>query len=84
MGRVCHQILLNKAYGAAGGDFRKFIIPPLSDVGRRLPGRSGARVGTDVVERTGLGRLIFGPLTKTGRSGARVNYRRSRSNCSVT
>jgi len=71
--------LLNKAYGATGGDFRKFIIPPLSDVGRRLtgrsgalPGRSGARVGTDVVERTGLGRLIFGPLTQLGRSGSRV------------
>ena len=71
--------LLNKAYGATGGDFRKFIIPPLSDVGRRLTGRSGAltgrsgaRVGTDVAERTGLGRLIFGPLTQPGRSGSRV------------
>ena len=64
--------LLNKAHGAVGKDFRKFIIPPLSDVGRRLTGRSGARVGTDVVERTGLGRLIFGPLTQLGRSGSRV------------
>jgi len=72
---------LNKLYGQVGQDFTKYIIPPLSDVGRRLTGRSGAGVGTDVVgrsgarvntERSGLGRLIFGPLTQTGGSGSRV------------
>jgi len=80
-GKDLPPTFLNKLYGQVGQDFRKYIIPPLSDVGRRLTGRSGAGVGTDVVgrsgarvntERSGLGRLIFGPLTQTGRSGSRV------------
>ena len=52
--------------------FRKFLPPRLSGTSTIGRIRPGSRVGTDVVERTGLGRLIWGPLTQTGRSGSRV------------
>ena len=42
---------LNKGYGAVGGDIGQQI---LSKVGSKLPGRSGARVGTDVAGRVPL------------------------------
>ena len=61
--------LLNKAYGQVGQDFRKYIIPPLTQVGRRLTGRSGSGVGTDVVGRNPLPKIKDPVVTKRGPRG---------------
>ena len=61
--------LLNKAYGQVGQDFRKYIIPPLAQVGRRLTGRSGSGVGTDVVGRNPLPKIKDPVVTKRGPRG---------------
>jgi hypothetical protein len=58
-----------KLYGQVGQDFRKFIIPPLSDVGRRLTGRSGSGVGADVVGRNPLPKIKDPVVTKQGPRG---------------
>ena len=58
-----------KLYGQVGQDFRKFIIPPLSDIGRRLTGRSGSGVGVDVAGRYALPKTKPSAVTKRGPRG---------------
>ena len=61
--------LLNKAYGAVGKDFRN-LIPPLTNIGKgRIPGRSGARVNTDVAGRVPLPKIKDPVVTKQGPRG---------------
>ena len=57
---------LNKGYGAVGGDIGQQI---LSKVGSKLPGRSGARVGTDVAGRVPLPKIKDPVVTKQGPRG---------------
>ena len=56
--------IINKAYGAVGKDFRK-LISPLTDIGRRVTGRSGVGVGADLAGRYTL------PTAKTAVQTAR-------------
>ena len=57
---------LNKGYGAVGGDIGQQI---LSKVGSKLPGRSGARVGTDVAGRVPLPTAKAPVMTTRGPRG---------------
>jgi len=71
--------IINKAYGAVGGDMSKMFIPPLTKLGRRFrnqdtPLSSGARVGQDAR------REIIPPLTKIGQ---RTTNRGPRGNTNI-